>query len=59
LEDRADDGAPADATIRTDPHAFAMVTTNRRAIDHFGADRWQVEGDAERAQTFAQAFSSY
>lgn len=59
VEDRPDDGASADATIRTDPHAFAMVTTNRRAIDHFGADRWHVEGDAERAQAFALAFSSY
>ena len=60
LEDRPDDGAPADATIRTDPHAFAMVTTNRRPIDNFeGTDRWQVEGDAERAHAFARAFSSY
>lgn len=59
VEDRPDDDAPADATIRTDPHAFAMVTTNRRPIDHFGADRWQVEGDAERAHAFARAFGSY
>ena len=60
LEDRADDGAPADATIRADPHAFAMVTTNRRPIDNYeGTDRWHVEGDAERAHAFARAFSSY
>ncbi len=60
VEDRPDDGAPADATIRTDPHAFAVVTTNRRPVDTFeGTDRWRVEGDAARAHAFARAFSGY
>jgi uncharacterized protein (TIGR03083 family) len=60
VEDRPDDGAPADATIRTDPHAFAMVVTNRRPIDAFeGTDRWRVEGDAEKARAFARAFKGY
>jgi uncharacterized protein (TIGR03083 family) len=48
------------ATIRSDPSAFALVTTNRRPVDRFEADgRWQVAGDETRARGFARAFGSF
>jgi uncharacterized protein (TIGR03083 family) len=53
------DDAP-DVTIRTDPSAFGLVTTNRRPVERFvPAGRWQVSGDAARANGFAEAFKSY
>lgn len=55
----SDDAAP-DATIRTDPAAFGLVTTNRRPVDRFvEAGRWQTAGDTARADRFAHAFRSY
>ena len=53
--------APApDATIRTDPAAFALVMTNRRPADSFRASgRWRADGDVARADAFARAFRSY
>jgi len=52
--------ATPDATIRTDPSAFGLVTTNRRPVERFvTAGRWQIDGDADRARRFAQAFKSY
>jgi uncharacterized protein (TIGR03083 family) len=54
------DGAAPDATIRTDPSAFGLVTTNRRPVGRFlEAGRWQVSGDTARAEGFARAFKSY
>jgi hypothetical protein len=55
----SEDGAPL-ATIRTDPSAFALVTTNRRPLDRFEqAGRWQVAGDAALARRFAEAFKGF
>jgi uncharacterized protein (TIGR03083 family) len=55
-----DDGAAPDATIRTDPSAFGLVTTNRRPVERFAeAGRWQTAGDTARAETFARAFRGY
>jgi uncharacterized protein (TIGR03083 family) len=52
-------GTPA-ATIRTDPSAFGLVTTNRRPVDRFAnAGRWRSSGDVARADRFARAFRSY
>ena len=52
--------ATPDVTIRTDPSAFGLVTTNRRPVERFAtAGRWQIDGDADRARRFAQAFKSY
>ena len=52
-------GAP-DVTISTDPSAFGLVVTNRRPVERFsGAGRWQVTGDAARAEAFGRAFTSY
>jgi uncharacterized protein (TIGR03083 family) len=52
-------GTP-DATIVTDPSAFGLVVTNRRPVERFSeAGRWQVSGDAARADGFARAFKSY
>ena len=48
------------ATIRTDPSAFGLVTTNRRPVERFAeAGRWQSTGDTTRADAFARAFKSY
>lgn len=53
------DGTPV-TTIRTDPSAFGLVTTNRRPVERFApAGRWQVSGDEARARGFAAAFKSY
>ena len=58
VEPGSDDGA--DATIRTDPAALALVMTNRRPVDQFAAaGRWEVSGDDKRADAFARAFQSY
>jgi uncharacterized protein (TIGR03083 family) len=56
-----DEGSrPPDVTIRTDPSAFGLVTTNRRPVARFAeAGRWQATGDAARADGFARAFNSY
>jgi uncharacterized protein (TIGR03083 family) len=55
-----DDGGTPDATIRTDPSAFGLVTTNRRPVGRFvEAGRWQVSGDTARADGFARAFKSF
>ena len=52
-------GAP-DVTIVTDPSAFGLVVTNRRSVERFtSAGRWQVAGDAARADGFVKAFTSY
>jgi uncharacterized protein (TIGR03083 family) len=52
-------GAP-DVIIVTDPSAFGLVVTNRRQLERFSeAGRWQVIGDADRAEGFARAFTSY
>lgn len=52
--------AMPDATIRTDPSAFGLVTTNRRPVERYAeAGRWQSDGDAARADAFARAFRSY
>jgi uncharacterized protein (TIGR03083 family) len=52
-------GTP-DVTIVTDPSAFGLVVTNRRPAERFsGAGRWQVSGDAARAEGFTRAFTSY
>ena len=60
VESLPDDGAPVDATIRSDPAAFALVMTNRRAVDNFeSAGLWQVSGDSARDVPFARAFKSY
>ncbi len=60
LTERPDDGEPVVATIRTNPHTFAMVTTNRRPVDNVeGTERWQVDGDTEKAHAFGRAFKSY
>jgi uncharacterized protein (TIGR03083 family) len=54
------DSATPGATIRSDPSAFGLVMTNRRPVDRFAAaGRWQVTGDAARADRFARAFKSY
>jgi uncharacterized protein (TIGR03083 family) len=56
----SDGGARPDAMIRTDPSAFGLVVTNRRPVERFAeAGRWQVDGDAARADAFARAFGSY
>jgi uncharacterized protein (TIGR03083 family) len=56
---RDDTGTPT-ATIRTDPEAFGLVTTNRRPVGPFiAAGRWQATGDTVRADAFARAFASY
>jgi hypothetical protein len=47
-------------TIRTDPSAFGLVGTNRRPVGRFQeTGRWQVSGDAARADGFTRAFQSY
>jgi uncharacterized protein (TIGR03083 family) len=52
--------AAPDATITTDPSAFALVCTNRRPVEPFEqAGRWRTSGDTARASAFAQAFRSY
>ena len=52
--------SPPTATIRTDPTAFGLVTTNRRPVEQFAAaGRWQAAGDTGRADAFARAFRSY
>ncbi len=54
------ESAAPDVTIRTDPSAFGLVVTNRRPAERFvSAGRWQVSGDAARAEGFAAAFKSY
>ena len=54
------DTTASDATIRTDPSAFGLVTTSRRPVGQFvEAGRWQVDGDTARADRFAHAFRSY
>ncbi len=60
VESPSPDDGPADATIHSDPAAFALVMTNRRPVDQFAAaDRWRAEGDTTRAEAFGQAFQSY
>lgn len=55
-----DNDATPNATIRTDPSAFGLVTTNRRPVGRFAeAGRWQTSGDTARADAFARAFNSY
>ncbi len=60
VESPADDDGPVDATIQTDPAAFALVMTNRRAVESFeSSGRWKASGDLARAAAFARAFRSY
>lgn len=59
VEEATASGAP-DVTIVTDPSAFGLVVTNRRGVERFApTGRWQVSGDAARAEGFAKAFTSY
>ncbi|MCC7368960.1 MAG: maleylpyruvate isomerase family mycothiol-dependent enzyme [Chloroflexi bacterium] len=52
--------ATPDVTIVTDPSAFGLVMSNRRPVERFASGgRWQVRGDAARADAFARAFKSY
>jgi hypothetical protein len=60
VDSPADDDAPADVTIQSDPAAFALVMTNRRPFDQFAAaGRWRTQGDPARVEMFARAFRGY
>jgi uncharacterized protein (TIGR03083 family) len=55
------DGADEpDATIRTDPGAYALAQTRRRPAAAFKArGRWRVSGDGALAEGLAAAFAGY
>jgi uncharacterized protein (TIGR03083 family) len=57
LEDGA---AQSDATIRTDPGAYALVQTARRPAKVFEQQgRWRVDGDVRLANRLAASFTGY
>jgi len=55
-----DDGRAPDATIRTDPGAYALAQTRRRAANLFEErGRWRLTGNRAMADQLAAAFSGY